>query len=99
MQVLFDALLDSFVLCSFGVQTNKLRGDRLAMVGKTVELYRYLTTTALIINAHVNQTLQRMLQLVHTNAIACMAEHTVSKPRTLANVRDRVMDTLSFDSF
>lgn len=74
MRVLFDGLLDSYVLCSFGVQTNKLRGHRLGMVGKTGNLYWYLDTTVLIINAHVNQTLQRMLQFVHTNAIACMAE-------------------------
>ena len=74
MQGSFDGLLDYFVLCSFGVQTKKLRGQRLGMVCKTVEMYRYLTTTVLIINAHVNQTLQRMLQCVHTNAIACMAE-------------------------
>lgn len=74
MQVLFDGLLDSFVLCSFGVRTNTFRAHRLEMVGKTVEGYRYLNTTILIINAHVNQTLQRMLQFMHTGAIACMAE-------------------------
>ena len=37
-------------------------------------MYRYLDTAVLIINAHVNQTLQRRLEFVHTNAIACMAE-------------------------
>ena len=67
MQGSFGGLLDYFVLCSFGAQT-------MGMVGKTVQLYRYFNTTVLIIDAHVNQTLHRMLQFVHTSAIACMAE-------------------------
>ena len=74
MQGSFDGLLDYFVLCSSGVQTNKLRGHWLGMVGKTVQWYRYLNTMIFIINAHVNQTLQRMLQFLHTTAITCIAE-------------------------
>ena len=41
-RVLFDGLLVSFVLCSFGVQTDKLRGHRLGMVGKTGEVVQVL---------------------------------------------------------
>ena len=83
MHVLFDALLDSLVLCSFGVRTSKLRGDRLGMVCKTAELYRYLATTLL----SYYQCTYESDPAAHVAMRACQCNclhGTISRPRTLA---------------